>query len=119
MLRKILAVLAWVTLFLICVVSLSPIGLRPTATTEGSAISQRFIAYLALGLLFVFAYPGRFIRTLIFVTVVALGLEAAQQLTRDRHGRFFDAMEKAAGGLVGCCIARIAVTLIERRSRHT
>jgi VanZ family protein len=119
MLRKTLTLAAWAVLLVICVTSLSPIGLRPSATTEGSAISQRFIAYLVLGLLFVSAYPSRFIRSLIFVVVVAFGLEAVQQLTQDRHGRLVDAMEKAAGGLIGCCVARSATALIARRSRDT
>lgn len=112
MLRKILALLAWGALALICVASLSPMELRPAATTEGSAISQRFSAYLLLGVLFVSAYPGRFVRSIIFVVVVALGLEVAQQLTQDRHGRLVDAIEKAVGGVLGCCIARSGTTLI-------
>ena len=117
MFRKLLALAAWSSLVLICIVSLSPMELRPGAATEGSAISQRFIAYLVLGLLFVSAYPRRFVRSLMFVVFVALGLEAAQQLTPDRHGRLVDAIEKVAGGLLGCSVARSANALIERRSR--
>jgi len=87
------------------------------AASENSAGSQRIIAYFLLGLLFVSAYPTRFGRSLIFVVVVAFGLEAIQQLTPDRHGRFIDAMEKVAGGIVGCSTARGVQVLIERRSR--
>lgn len=117
MLKRLVTLAAWSTLVFICVVSLSPIGLRPGAATEGSAISQRFLAYLALGLLFVSAYPSRFIRSLLFVVAIALGLEAVQQLTPDRHGRLVDAVEKIAGGVAGCCVARGANALIDRRSR--
>ncbi|MDN3274158.1 hypothetical protein QWJ07_07890 [Frankia sp. RB7] len=117
MFRKILALAAWGTLGFICFVSLSPIEIRPVATTDGSAASQRFIAYLLLGVLFVSAYPSQLIRSLIFVVVVALGLEAVQQLTADRHGRIIDALEKVAGGVIGCGAARGIQALIDRQPR--
>jgi hypothetical protein len=98
--------------------SLSPIGVRPGGGSDHWADSERFVAYLVLGSLFVLAYPGRFIRSLMFVIAIALGLEALQHLTSDRHGRVVDAMEKVAGGLAGCCIARGAQGLTERRSRE-
>lgn len=115
MIRRFLVLAAWGSLAFICFVSLSPIRFRPDATLEGSAESQRFIAYLILALLFGSAYPSRLIQSLMFVVVVALGLEAMQGLAPDRHGRLIDAMEKVAGAVTGCGAARVIQVLIDRR----
>ncbi|GGI33448.1 hypothetical protein GCM10010987_74440 [Bradyrhizobium guangdongense] len=116
MFKKFLALAAWGTLAFVCFVSLSPMRFRPEAAVESSAEMQRIIAYFFLAFLFGAAYPARLIRSLMFVIVVALALEAMQGLTPDRHGRLIDAMEKVVGAVSGCGAARVIQVLIERRS---
>ena len=42
----------------------------------------------------------------------ALGLEALQLLTLDRHGRAVDALVKALGGISGICVGQMASFLL-------
>jgi hypothetical protein len=111
MVRKLITLAAWATLCLICFATLSPIGLRPGT---GSVGLERFAAFALLGMLFVLAYPRHFIRLALFILIVAIGLEAFQHLTPDRHGHLADALVKAAGGLVGCIAARLLEILMEK-----
>lgn len=112
MIHKLAAFSAWTTLGLICFVTLSPLGLRPQT---GSAWPDRFAAYALLGILFAMAYPQHFVRLATFIAIAALGLEALQHLTPDRHGHLADAIEKVAGGFTGCSVARLAQLLVEKR----
>jgi hypothetical protein len=101
---------------LICFVTLSPISLRPETGTGFVAV-ERFGAFAALGALFVTAYPHHFFRVASLVVIVALGLEALQHLTPDRHGHLVDAMEKIAGGLAGSCIVKLIQVIIGQTLR--
>jgi hypothetical protein len=110
MLRKLAVLAAWATFGLICFVTLSPIGLRPATGAVGF---ERFAAYALMGLLFVLAYPHQFVRLATFIVIAAVGLEALQHLTPDRHGHLTDAAAKIAGGFAGCSVARLAQILVE------
>ena len=109
MAQRLIALAAWATLAFICFVTLSPIGLRPGT---GSVGFERFAAYALLGVFLTSAYPKHFGRAATLVVVAALGFEALQHLTPDRHGHFADAVQKAAGGLVGCSVGRLRKMLI-------
>jgi hypothetical protein len=108
MVHRITALAAWATLVFICFVTLSPIGLRPGTGAVGL---ERFAAFALLGVLFVWAYPRRFARLILFLILVVFGLEASQHLTPDRHGHLLDAIEKAAGALGGACFAGLMQVL--------
>jgi VanZ family protein len=112
MIRKLAVVAAWATLGLICFVTLSPIGLRPQT---GDPRLERFVAYALLGALFMAAYPRQFVKLAIFLAVAALGLEALQHLTPDRHGHVADAVEKVAGAWAGSAAVRFTQMLFEKR----
>lgn len=114
MAHKLVAFATWAAFGLICLVTLSPIGLRPET---GSVGLERFLAYALLGALFIISYPHQYVRFAIFVVVVALGLEALQQLTPDRHGRLTDALLKAAGGLSGCVATRLVQMVVQTRPK--
>src|SRR3954451_61857 len=103
MVRKLLVVLAWVSLGYIVYVTLSPIGLRPVAS-ENPAY-ERLVAYAIVGILFGLAYRGRIFMALGIVIGAAIALEGLQYLTPDRHGRLVDLLEKASGGLLGVLVA--------------
>jgi apolipoprotein N-acyltransferase len=112
MIRTLFAFAAWATFGLICFVTLSPIGLRPEIGSPGP---ERFLAFVLLGGLLVIAYPNRFGRLAIFIVIVALGLEALQQITPDRHGHLADTIVKVVGGWAGCSVAWLGQIVIEKR----
>jgi VanZ family protein len=111
MVRKLAVVAAWITFGLICFVTLSPLALRPQT---GDPRLERFIAYALLGALFMAAYPRHFVKLAIFLAIAALGLEALQHLTPDRHGHVADAIEKLVGAWAGCAAVRFVQILIGR-----
>ena len=57
MVRKLLVLLAWVSLGYVVYVTLSPIGLRPVASAN--VAYERLGAYAIVGILFGLAYRGR------------------------------------------------------------
>jgi hypothetical protein len=99
MLQTILRVMAWSALVCIAIATLSAIGLRPVVTAN--PLYERFAAFAILAALFGLAYPGRTIFAIVVVVGAAMGLEALQLATPDRHGHFIDFFQKASGGLVG------------------
>jgi hypothetical protein len=111
MVRKLAVFAAWVTFGLICFVTLSPIWLRPET---GEPRLERFVAYAALGALFMVAYPRHFVRWVALLAIAAAGLEALQHLTPDRHGHVSDAMQKIVGGWAGCAVVRFGQILTYR-----
>jgi hypothetical protein len=112
-LPRLFIVAAWCALGFIIFVTLSPIGLRPGT---GSAGLERFVAYYLLGSVFVAAYPRHFTLVMMFILTVAISLELLQHLTPDRHGRVADAVEKIAGGIAGCSLARLIQILLPKSS---
>lgn len=102
MFRKIIAILAWLTLVLIIFATLSPIGLRPHL---GDVSVERFLAFAAVGLLFGVAYPRHSLLIALLVGGTAIGLELLQHLTPDRHGEVPDALVKVAGAVTGAMLS--------------
>lgn len=105
-------VLSWSALMAAAAATLLPIDLRPVSSYPVSL--ERVGAYAVLGLLFAVAYPKHRWAILIWMIVVAGLLEAAQTLTGTRHGRMPDFLVKAAGAVLGVCLAPIASWLRER-----
>jgi hypothetical protein len=116
MINKIAAVSAWVLLGAIAFVSLSPIGLRPQT---GDDIAERILAFAALGAAFGVGYPRQLTFGVAMTLAAAIGLEAAQLLTPDRHARLIDACEKLAGGLFGLSSAAVWLALAARFQKAT
>lgn len=100
--RTVMMVIAWTTLLLIAIATLSPIDARPEL---GGATMERFGAFALAGLLFGLAYPRRLRAVAVIVLGAALLLEALQLLTPDRHGQVSDAMVKFLGGAIGIGIS--------------
>jgi hypothetical protein len=91
--------LAWAILLAIFLATVSPIAERPHLASGPSL--DRIAAFILLGILFCLGYRRRWPFALAVVLVAALGFEAVQLLTSDRHGRFEDAVVKAVGGIIG------------------
>jgi VanZ family protein len=117
MVRKLLVLLAWVSLGYVMFVTLSPIGLRPIATHNPAY--ERLVAYAILGILFGLAYRGRSFMAAGIVVGAAIALEGLQYLTPDRHGRLMDLLEKVSGGLLGVWVAIAASRYLARLSARS
>jgi hypothetical protein len=46
-----------------------------------------------------------------FIAIAAFGIETMQMLTPDRHARIWDAVVKAAGGILGVLAAHVVLVL--------
>ena len=104
MIQRISLAVGWLTLIFIIFATLSPAGVRPSIS--GPHL-EHFAAYALMGLAFALAYPNRILLVVVIVVGAALGLEALQLLTPDRHGRAADAFVKALGGISGICIGQM------------
>jgi len=109
MIHKVSAVTGWLALGFIVFVTLSPIDARPSLATPHL---EHFAAFALIGLAFALAYPNRVLLVFVIVVGAALGLEALQLLTPDRHGRAADALVKALGGISGICVGQMASFLL-------
>ena len=94
---------------LVAAVTLGPAGLRPHLFADPQA--ERLLAFLVLGYVLALAFPRRRLATALFVAALAIGLEAAQHLTPDRHGMVREAVIKAVGGLLGVAAVVVAQAL--------
>jgi hypothetical protein len=104
-LQRILKLAAWSALVIIIVVTLSPVGLRPVVTSD--PVYERFAAFAGMGVLFGLSYIDSKIWVCSIVLGSALGLEALQLITPDRHGHLIDVAEKMFGGLFGLALSRV------------
>jgi hypothetical protein len=107
--EKLVRFLAWSCLVAIGIATLAPIGFRPESGFSPSI--ERFSAFAALGLAFALAYPRHFWLAVFVALGSALLLEVVQLLEPSRHGRFFDAMVKVAGGSVGLVLGHLLLRL--------
>jgi VanZ family protein len=95
--------LAWILVAVIAFSTLSPIGMRPV--TAAPADMERFLAYAALGCAFCIGYPRHRVGIILIVIAATGLLELGQHLAPGRHGRFHDAVLKAAGAFFGLAVA--------------
>lgn len=109
MLRKGFIITGWLVLAFIVFATLSPIQDRPVLA--GPQL-EHFAAFAVLGIAFGLAYPNRIFFVFAIVLGSAVGLEALQLLTPDRHGRVIDALVKAIGGICGITASQLAHLLL-------
>ena len=109
MIHRISVIAGWLALGLTTVVTLSPMGARPSFA---SPHLEHFAAFALIGFAFALAYPDRVLLVFAIVVGAALGLEMLQLLTLDRHSRAVDALVKALGGISGICVGQMASFLL-------
>jgi hypothetical protein len=109
MIHRLSVIIGWLALGFVVFATLSPINARPSLT---SPHLEHFAAFALIGLAFALAYPSRVLLVFAIVVGAALGLEALQLLTLDRHGRAADALVKALGGISGICVGQMASFLL-------
>ena len=81
----------------------------------GSPHLEHFTAFALVGLAFALAYPNRILLVVTVVVGAALGLEALQLVTPDRHARAMEALVKTLGGISGICAGQLAYFLLRVR----
>ena len=96
---------AWLCLVAIAVVTVVPIGLRPT--TPYSPHTERFYIMAVMGCLFVLAYPGRFWTIVLALACAVLLFESLQFLAPSRHPGFRDVLVKSAGTSTGAIVGHL------------
>ena len=109
MIHRLSAVAGWLALGFVVFATLSPLGARPSLATPHL---EHFAAFALIGVAFAMAYPNRVLLVFVIVVGAALGLEALQLVTPDRHGRAADALVKALGGISGICVGQMASFLL-------
>jgi VanZ family protein len=100
MIQRVSNIAGWLMLAFIVYATLSPIHDRPVVAGPHY---EHFAAFALMGLAFTLAYPARVLFVVVIVVGAAVGLEALQLLTPDRHGRVADALVKVLGS--GCGIS--------------
>ena len=109
MIQRISIVAGWLALGFIAFATLSPIGARPSLA---GAHLEHFASFALVGIAFALAYPSRVLLVVAIVVGAAVGLEALQLLTPDRHGRAADALVKTLGGISGISVGQMASFLL-------
>jgi hypothetical protein len=112
MIQKMSAIVGWLALAFIACATLSPIDVRPVVA---GLQFEHFVAFGVVGSSLGLAYPKRLLCVVVVVVGSAFGLEALQLLTPDRHGRLLDAAVKAAGGICGIGIGRLALLILRAK----
>jgi VanZ like protein len=110
MIQRISVIAGWLALALIAFATLSPITDRPSVTVPHL---EHFAAFALMGFAFALAYPNRILLVVAGVIGAAIGLEALQLLTPDRHSRAADAFVKALGGISGISVGQMASFLLQ------
>jgi VanZ family protein len=113
MIQRVSNVVGWLALAFIIYATLSPINDRPVLA--GPQL-EHFAAFALMGLAFGLAYPSRVLLIVAFVVGTAIGLEALQLLTPDRHARVADALVKALGGVCGIGFGQLVQFLLRLKS---
>ena len=109
MIQRLSAIVGWLALAFVVFATLSPIEARPSI---GNSHLEHFCAFALIGVAFVLAYPNRIFLVVVAVVGTAIGLEALQLLTPDRHARAIGALIKVLGGISGICIGQLAHFLV-------
>ena len=99
MTRAVARLLFWLVFAYIAVVTLSPIAFRPE--TPFGADAERFVAFVAVSMILIIAYPTHRLRWVAGLVIAAALLETSQNLVGGRHGRVTDFEVKVCGILCG------------------
>jgi hypothetical protein len=90
---------AWLSILIVLLVTLVPIGLRPA--TGLSPNIERFCVMAAVGALFAAAYPRRFWLIVLTLSLTAAMFEPLQYIAAGRHPSFRDVEFKSLGAAIG------------------
>ena len=97
---------AWLSILVVVLVTLVPIGWRPA--TGLSPNIERFCVMAVVGALFAAAYPRRFWLIVLTLSLTAAMVEPLQSLAAGRHPSFRDVEYKALGAVIGAVLGYAA-----------
>lgn len=93
---------AWLSILIVLVVTLVPIGWRPA--TGLSPNIERFCVMAAVGALFAAAYPRRFWLIVLTLSLTAAMVEPLQFIAAGRHPSLRDVEFKSLGVAIGAVL---------------
>ena len=93
---------AWLSILIVLLVTLVPIGWRPA--TGLSPNIERFCAMAAVGALFAAAYPRRFWLIVLTLSLTAAMVEPLQFIAAGRHPSLRDVEFKSLGVAIGAVL---------------
>ena len=100
---------AWLSILIVLLVTLVPIGLRPA--TGLSPNIERFCVMAAVGALFAAAYPRRFWLIVLTLSLTSAIVEPLQSLAAGRHPSFRDVEFKSLGAAIGAVFGYAAASV--------
>ena len=100
--RLVIRSAAWLSILIVLVVTVVPIGFRPT--TGLSPNIERFCVMAAVGALFAAAYPKRFWLIVLALSLTAVVFELLQFIAAGRHPSFRDVGFKSLGAAIGAAV---------------
>jgi hypothetical protein len=98
---------------IVVVLTLGPVSVR--ALSPADPMWDRALAYAVIGFLLILSFPRHPWRVVMGMLIMIVGLEVAQELRPDRHGRVMDVLEKAVGAGFGAALASGALWALRRR----
>ena len=107
--RLVIRSTAWLSILIVLVLTLVPIGLRPT--TGLSPNIERFCVMAAVGALFAAAYPRRFWLIVLSLSLAAAIVEPLQLIATGRHPSFRDVEFKSLGAAIGAAFGYAAASV--------
>ena len=109
---------AWLSILIVLLVTVVPIGFRPTTGLPPNI--ERFCVMAAVGALFAAAYPGKFWLIVLALSLAAAMFEPLQLIAVGRHPSVRDVEFKSLGVTIGAvagyAIAFAAETINSRWS---
>lgn len=93
---------AWLSIAIVLLVTIVPIGFRPT--TGFSPNIERFCVMAAVGALFAAAYPRKFWLIVLALSLAAAVFEPLQFIAVGRHPSLRDAELKSLGAAIGAAV---------------
>jgi glycopeptide antibiotics resistance protein len=110
--RLVIKSLAWLSILLVFLVTVVPIGFRPS--TGFSPNIERFGVMAVVGALFAAAYPRRFWLIVLGLSLAAAGFELLQILAGGRHPSIRDVGFKSLGAVIGAMLGyAVGVALVK------
>ena len=114
--RLVIRSAAWLSIAIVLLVTIVPIGLRPT--TGFSPNIERFCVMAAVGALFAAAYPKKLWLIVLALSLAAAIFEPLQFIAAGRHPSLRDVEFKSLGAAIGAAAGyavAVAATAINSR----
>ena len=100
---------AWLSILIVLLVTVVPIGIRPT--TGLSPDIERFCVMAAVGALFAAAYPRRFWLVVLALSLAAAMFEPLQFIAAGRHPSLHDVGFKSLGAVMGAAVGYVIASV--------